>query len=79
MHSLEAEVAQRTAGLAAASAHVLRINLIESEYLLEILKAERAWTSRLEKEVREGKLTWNLKEILRDATASRKAASKRRK
>ncbi len=79
VHSLEAEIAQRTAGLAAASAHVLRINLIESEYLLEMLKAERAWTSRLEKEVREGKLTWNLKEILRDAAASRKAASKRRK
>jgi DNA-binding PadR family transcriptional regulator len=77
--SLDTEIAQRTAGLAAASVHVQRINLIESEYLLEMLKAERAWTSRLEREVREGKLTWNLKAILRDAAASRKAAGKRRK
>jgi DNA-binding PadR family transcriptional regulator len=74
--SLDAEIAQRTAALEEASIHVLRINLIESEYLLEMLKAERAWTSGLEKEVREGKLTWNLKAILRDAAASRKEASK---
>ena len=41
---LDAEIAQRTAGLASASAHVQRINLIESEYLLAMLKAEAAWT-----------------------------------
>jgi len=73
---LNTEIARRTAGLEAASVHVQRINLIESEYLLEMLKAERAWTSGLEKEVREGKLTWNLKTVLRDAAASRKEASK---
>jgi hypothetical protein len=75
-HRLDTEIAERTTGLAAASAHVDRINLIESEYLLAMLKAERAWTSGLEKEIREGKLTWNLKTILRDAAASRKAAAK---
>ena len=79
VHSLDTEIAQRSAGLADASAHVLRINLIESEYLLHMLKAERAWTSGLEKEVREGKLTWNLKAVLRDAAANRKEASKGRK
>jgi DNA-binding PadR family transcriptional regulator len=77
-HSLDAEIAQRTANLAAA-AHVQRINLIESEYLLAMLKAERTWTSALEKEIREGKLTWNLKAILREAAASRKEAGKGRK
>jgi DNA-binding PadR family transcriptional regulator len=75
-YSLDAEIAQRTAGLAAASVHVQRINLIESEYLLEMLKAERAWTSRLEKDIGEGKITWNLKAVLRDAAAGRKEASK---
>ena len=74
--SLDTEIAQRTAGLEAASVHVLRINLIESEYLLEMLKAERAWISGLEKEIREGKLTWNLKAVLRDAAASRNEAGK---
>ena len=44
-HRLDTEIAERTTGLAAASAHVDRINLIESEYLLAMLKAERAWTS----------------------------------
>jgi DNA-binding PadR family transcriptional regulator len=79
VHKLDTEIAERTAGLAAASDHVQRINLIETEYLLAMLKAERAWTSGLEKEIRTGKLTWNLKAILREAAASRKEASQRRK
>jgi len=74
--SLDAEIAQRRAALEAACAHVERINLIESEYLLAMQKAERAWTSGLEKEIRVGRLTWNLKTILRDAAPSRKEASK---
>ena len=76
---LDTEIEQCTTGLAAASAHVQRINLIESEYFLAMLKAERAWTRRIEKEIRKGKLTWNLKAILRDAAASRKEATKGRK
>jgi len=60
-HSLDTEIAHRTAGLEAGSGQVPRINLIASEYLLEMLKAERAWTSGLEKQIREGKFTWNLK------------------
>ena len=79
LRELDAEVEQRTTGLAAAPAHVQRINLIESEYLLAMLQAERTWTSSLEKEIRKGKLTWNLKAILREAAVSRKEASQRRK
>lgn len=76
---LDVEINQITSGLAGAKAHVDRINLIESEYLLAMLKAERAWVRALEKEIREGVLTWDLKEILREAAASRKAASQGKK
>jgi DNA-binding PadR family transcriptional regulator len=76
---LNVEITHRTAGVAAASAHVERINLIESEFLLVMLNAELAWVGGLEKEIRNGKLNWDLKAILRDATASRKAAGHRRK
>lgn len=72
--SLEMEIKQRTSELAAASTRVARINLIESEFLLTMLKAELAWVGKLEKEIRSGKLTWDLKEILLEAAASRKAA-----
>lgn len=62
------------AGLTAASAHVLRINLVESEYLLAMLKAELAWVGSLEVDVRAGKLTWNTEYLLKGAAASRQAA-----
>ena len=79
IHSLDSEIAERTSALAAASTHVQRINLVETEYLLAMLQAERAWTSSLEMEIRKGKLTWNLKAILREAASSRNEASQRRK
>ncbi len=77
--NLEVQVDQIASRLAGAKAHVERINLIESEYLLAMLKAERAWVRTLEKEIREGILTWDLKEILREAAASRKEANELRK
>jgi DNA-binding PadR family transcriptional regulator len=77
--NLDTEIDQFASRLAGAKAHVERINLIESEYLLAMLKAERAWMRTLEREIREGILTWDLKAILRAAAASRKAASQRRK
>lgn len=77
--NLAAEIARIADGLAAAKAHVARINLIESEYLLAALKAERVWVQAVEKEIREGKLTWNLKAILRAANADRKSANRTRR
>jgi DNA-binding PadR family transcriptional regulator len=77
--SLDTQIAQLIAGLAAAAAHVQRINLLESEYLLAMLKAEAAWIQGLEKEIRTGKLTWSFKAVLRAAAADRKATAKRRK
>ena len=58
---------------------LLRINLIESEYLLAMLKAELAWVLALEEEIRKGKLTWSLKAILRQVQAESDAAGKRRR
>ncbi|MGA8430312.1 MAG: PadR family transcriptional regulator [Candidatus Sulfotelmatobacter sp.] len=76
---LQAEVGQLTARLESASPHVARINLIESEYLLTMLKAELGWVNGLEKEIRSGRLDWGLKAILRKAAASRNETDHRRK
>lgn len=64
---LKSEIAVRSAGLTAASKHVQRINLIESEYLVTMLKAEFDWVHKLIAELRRGALTWDLKTILKDA------------
>jgi len=77
--NLNAEVAQLTAGLANASTHVLRINLIESEYLLAMLKAELRWVREIGKEIQAGKLRWDVKAIFREVRAMRDAAGKRRR
>lgn len=76
---LEAEIGRLTADLAAASAHVDRINLIESEYLLTMQRAELAWAAGLEAEIRSGRLTWNIEVILRDVKSERGAAAEGKK
>ncbi|MGA8741939.1 MAG: PadR family transcriptional regulator [Terracidiphilus sp.] len=68
-HHLENEIALRSAGVSAASAHVLRINLVESEYLIAILNAELAWVRNLIAEIASGNLSWDLKNVLKDARA----------
>ena len=67
---LEDEIALRSAGLAAASAHVLRINLVETEYLVTILKAELAWVRGLIADISTGELCWDLKNVLKEAKAA---------
>ena len=74
---LESEISQRSAGIAAASAHVLRINLVESEYLIAMLKAELAWVRNLISEISSGNLAWDLKSILKAARTSAKATARR--
>ena len=64
------EIAHRSAGISAASARVLRINLVESEYLIAMLKAELAWVRGLIADIHSGKLAWDLKTILKDARAA---------
>lgn len=61
------EMADHAAGLAAAAAHVDRINLIESEYLMAMKKAELEWVRALNDEIRKGRLKWDLDAILRAA------------
>jgi DNA-binding PadR family transcriptional regulator len=75
-HHLEGEIALRQAGMAAASARVLRINLVESEYLVAMLKAELAWVINLISEISSGSLSWNLKSVLKEARTSAMAAAR---
>jgi DNA-binding PadR family transcriptional regulator len=62
-------------GMKAASAYVERINLIESEYLLAMRKAELKWVRGLIGELRSGALTWDLNKIIREVRNLRKAAA----
>lgn len=68
-HHLENEIALRRAGVSAAYTHVLRINLIESEYLIAILDAELAWVRGLIVDISAGTLSWDLKSVLKEARA----------
>jgi len=62
-------------GLSVASTFVLRINLVESEYLLAMQKAELDWVRGLESDIRAGKLTWNTESLFKGAETSRLAAA----
>jgi DNA-binding PadR family transcriptional regulator len=68
---LEAEIAGLSAGLEALSGWVLRINLVESEYLLAMLRAELGWVRALADDVREGRLEWDLQRIIEEINASK--------
>ncbi len=76
---LKAEIEQLTAGLVAASTHVLRINLLESEYLLAMLQAELVWVREIGKEIQTGRLTWDLEAIFREVHATHHAAGGKEK
>ena len=75
---LALEIENFSARLTGVKAFVDRINLIESEYQLAMMKAERAWLQSLEEEIRSGSLTWDLDAILAAAAASREAAARNR-
>jgi DNA-binding PadR family transcriptional regulator len=68
---LENQIAERSQGLAAASKFVQRINLVETEYLIAILKAELSWVRSLSNEIAKGSFSWDLKAVLKDARAER--------
>jgi DNA-binding PadR family transcriptional regulator len=73
---LENEIAARIAGVSAASEHAGRINLVESEYLIAMLKAESAWVRGLISEISTGKFSWDFKSVLKDARAARLDAAR---
>lgn len=72
---LELEIGERSAGLQGVAHRVLRINLIESEYLLAMLNAELAWVRSLIAEIRESRLDWDLKKILTEIHGSTETAA----
>ncbi len=69
---LEVEVADIGVRISYAVARVLRINLLESEYLRAMLEAERQWVLGLVEELRGGQLSWNLEEILAKVRSAEK-------
>jgi DNA-binding PadR family transcriptional regulator len=73
---LTEEIESQRATLREVGRVVDKINLIENEYLLAMLKAEREWVLRLAAEIREGKLTWNLDKIYAAIKAHTQAAGR---
>jgi len=71
---LDSEMAQTAATMKAVSSTVGRINLIESEYLLAMLRAERDWTEALIRDLRAGTLVWDLEGIYAQIKANTEAA-----
>jgi DNA-binding PadR family transcriptional regulator len=72
---LEKNIADLETRLEALAARVKRINLIESEYLCAMRKAELAWIRSLAGELRSGRFHWDLKSVLR-ARAEKSLAAK---
>jgi DNA-binding PadR family transcriptional regulator len=73
---LAEEIERQRTVLREAGRFVQKINLIENEYLLAMLKAEREWVLRLAAEVREGKLTWDLDRLYAQIKADTEAAGR---
>lgn len=72
---LEQEAQVIDAGMKAASVYVERINLIESEYLLAMRRAELKWVHDVVAEMRSGTLNWDLQKVFREVRKLRKAAA----
>jgi len=67
-------IREHSAGLKSVARHVGRIHLIESEYLIAMQKAERTWVREIIRDLRSGRLRWDLAEILKVLRASRRTA-----
>ncbi len=74
LRMLKRQIAQTDTLMTAVSAWVSRINLIETEYLLAMLRAERDWVAGLVRDLRESRLDWNLEKIYTEIKASTEAA-----
>jgi hypothetical protein len=62
-----------------ALARVTRINLLESEYLLAMQKAELQWIRGVVKQLRDGTLKWDFNRVIAAVRAARKSAAGRAK
>jgi DNA-binding PadR family transcriptional regulator len=74
---LENEIHATEGAMKAAAARVQRINLIETEYLLAMRKAELKWVRGVADELHSGHLSWDLQEIFKHIRAARRAAAVR--
>jgi DNA-binding PadR family transcriptional regulator len=72
---LEGDITWHVGALVGASAFVARIHLIESEYLIAMLRAELAWVRGLADDLSAGTLTWDFDEIISAVDAERAAAN----
>lgn len=73
---LEQEIREFDARLAEIGARIGRIHLIESEYARAMRAAEAQWVRDLLTDLRAGRLTWDLKSILRYLRATRTKPAK---
>lgn len=73
---LQEQIEEQRAILREVGRFVEKINLIENEYLLAMLKAERDWVMRLVADVREGRLTWNLEKTYAEIKGHTEAAGR---
>jgi DNA-binding PadR family transcriptional regulator len=72
---LEDELNASTSRLNLARQTVDRINLIESEYLLAMRRAELKWIRTLIPQLRSGDFGWDMKKIFSNVRSKRKAAA----
>ena len=68
---LDASIVELEGRMEMVVARVKRINLIESEYLCAMRRAELVWIRKLVSELESGKFTWDFKTVLREAKAER--------
>jgi DNA-binding PadR family transcriptional regulator len=69
---LDEETTALAATVDAARSTAGRINLLESEYLLAVRRAEARWLRGLVEDIRSQRLVWDLQAILRAVRASRR-------
>jgi len=72
VQALQRQMSELEQGMTQAKVFVDRINLIESEFLLAMLRAEMLWVRGLLVELNDGRFDWDLKEILKAVRAQRR-------
>jgi DNA-binding PadR family transcriptional regulator len=75
---LTTEIEHRSAALKAALAHVGRINLLESEYLVAMLRCELDWARGVAAEIRTGAFDWDIEAIIAEDRKSDHKSRKRK-
>lgn len=72
--ALHSEIESHEASMAkAVKFAVYRINLLETEYLLAIRKAELDWVTNLVMQLRTGEFRWDIESILQEVRKNRQA------